>query len=534
MGNSDSREGNPLNLSKTPGSRRHRAEVKMNQKQTKSTLARSLTQPPVTDGLSLSAQRERLQALKGSMQQAHDESEQRAGMKKKMSTQGLPQYRHDGMGDNQPSALPASFITRQDVGKSTVAPGNSQPQQTESSKTHGQAESTIQLSKSDELLLARRARANANANLVTKVPSQPLAKPRTETSFGELMAGFDADKAVQSKGSPVSVNNSKLVGQPLTFRKAVTDLAFPDDEQETVQESSVQQQSPDSLLDDKGTHWKGVSAIDRSLPFHSSLVNGEPFAAKVQPQSSPAPLQQPAPIENTQLTTDDDVLLNSSVVAASPSHISDRIDSYIVDALGDGLDDHVHNIFKNAMMTASLWSLQDVSSIDHLIQSLYAQIGINERNARVANKSLEAALDSYDLMNKIVTLQTTEHCRLLDKQELERQESLEDMLAEVKESKNNTVKLAAELSVMKDKLNPADSNSGSDEDSSERPEHTTKASTGNFSSDSTEVEDGVSELAKGFRRFDGQCSIKHVTEAAETRKRKRFVDSDGVDIQRLD
>ncbi|KEQ97508.1 hypothetical protein AUEXF2481DRAFT_27746 [Aureobasidium subglaciale EXF-2481] len=292
MGNSDSREGNPLNLSKTPGSRRHRAEVEMNQKQTKSTLARSLTQSPVTNGLSLSAQREKLQALKGSMQQAHDEFAQRAEMKKKMSTQGLPRYKHDGMGDNQPSALPAPFITRQDFGKSTVAPGNSQPQQTKSSsKTHGQAESTIRSSKSDELPSARRARANANANLVTKVPSQHLAKPRTKTSFEELMAGFDPDKAVQSKSSPVSVNNSKLVGQPLTFRKAVTDLAVPDDEQETVQESFVQQQSPASLLDNKGKHPKEVPVSDQSMPFHSSVVNGEPFTAKVQAQSSPAPLQ---------------------------------------------------------------------------------------------------------------------------------------------------------------------------------------------------------------------------------------------------
>ncbi|KEQ97509.1 hypothetical protein AUEXF2481DRAFT_38020 [Aureobasidium subglaciale EXF-2481] len=182
------------------------------------------------------------------------------------------------------------------------------------------------------------------------------------------------------------------------------------------------------------------------------------------------------------------------------------------------------------MITASLWTLQDISSIDHLIQSLCSQVRINERNARAANKSLEAALDSYDLMNKSVTLQTTEHCRLLDKQELERQESLEDMLAEVKESKNNTVKLVAELGEMRDKLNRADSDSGSVEDSGKRPKHTTKASTGNFSSDSTEIEDGVSELVKVFRRFDGQHAIEYVTEAAETRKRKRFVDSDGIDV----
>ncbi|KAI5201910.1 hypothetical protein E4T39_04964 [Aureobasidium subglaciale] len=508
-------------IAQTPGSRRHHAKSKMDRKQTDLTLARSLTQPTVTDGLSLTAQREKLQVLKGSMQQAHEEFEQRAGMTKKMSTQGLPQYRLDAMKDNHSPALSCSFVDDQEFSKSTVAPGNIQSQPTKpSSKIY-------KSSTSDKSSVPRRVRANANAKLITKVSSQPPTEQHTKISFNNLMARFDADKALQSKSSPTPTSNGKLSGQSPTFRRVVTDFTVSDGEPDTVPESFVQQHSPASLVKGKDKPLIKTQVSGSSPLFNPSMVNGVPFTAKVQPQSSPAPPQQPVPVKTTQLPSDDNVVPKSSVVAASPSQISDRIDSYIVDALGEDLDDHVHNIFKKAMLTASLWTLQDKPTYDHLISTLNTQIKTNERNARAANKSLEAALDSYNLKDTSLSLEAIEHYKLLDTQEKQRQDSLERLLVKFKENEPDIVKTIKQFEEMKDKLSRKDDDNDSVEDCGELPETARRVTFGSFKGDKTDVDEELEVLAKVFNE-------QHVFNAAKTRERKRIVDFNGINIMMLD
>ncbi|CAD0095787.1 unnamed protein product [Aureobasidium vineae] len=107
--------------------------------------------------------------------------------------------------------------------------------------------------------------------------------------------------------------------------------------------------------------------------------------------------------------------------------VSDRIDEYIEEAVG-GVDDRTHRIFKDVVLNAGLWILQSIQSHDLLLASLCTEITTNERNSRAATKSLEAALDSYGLKDVNLTPKAVEHCQVLDKQELERQKALEEMI----------------------------------------------------------------------------------------------------------
>jgi hypothetical protein len=84
--------------------------------------------------------------------------------------------------------------------------------------------------------------------------------------------------------------------------------------------------------------------------------------------------------------------------------------------------------------------------------SLYSQININERNSQIVNKSLEAVVDAYDNGDDSSKTKTGEHYQLLDKQEKERQESLEGVIEKLNNDKSDKTKLVSELEKMKAKL----------------------------------------------------------------------------------
>jgi hypothetical protein len=84
--------------------------------------------------------------------------------------------------------------------------------------------------------------------------------------------------------------------------------------------------------------------------------------------------------------------------------------------------------------------------------SLYSQININERNSQIVNRSLEAVVDAYDKGDDSLKTKTTEHYKLLDKQEKERQESLEGVIEKLNNDKGDKTKFVSELEKMKAKL----------------------------------------------------------------------------------
>jgi hypothetical protein len=84
--------------------------------------------------------------------------------------------------------------------------------------------------------------------------------------------------------------------------------------------------------------------------------------------------------------------------------------------------------------------------------SLYSQINTNERNSQIVNRSLEAVVDAYDNGDDSSKIKTKEHYKLLDKQEKERQESLEGVIVKLKNDKSDKTKLTSDLEEMKAKL----------------------------------------------------------------------------------
>jgi hypothetical protein len=103
-------------------------------------------------------------------------------------------------------------------------------------------------------------------------------------------------------------------------------------------------------------------------------------------------------------------------------------------------------------MAKTFIQLDNVPGSDHLAQPLSSQITANERNARTVIKSLEAVIDTCENKDDASMTKTTEHCKLLDKQERERQESLESMAEIVKNDKRDKTKLRSEIDGLKSKL----------------------------------------------------------------------------------
>jgi hypothetical protein len=85
-------------------------------------------------------------------------------------------------------------------------------------------------------------------------------------------------------------------------------------------------------------------------------------------------------------------------------------------------------------------------------RSLYSQINTNERNSQIVNRSLETVVDAYDKGDDSSKTKTNDHHKLLDKQEKERQESLEGVIEKLNNDKRDKMKLTSELEKMKGKL----------------------------------------------------------------------------------
>lgn len=77
---------------------------------------------------------------------------------------------------------------------------------------------------------------------------------------------------------------------------------------------------------------------------------------------------------------------------------------------------------------------------------------LHEKNSRAANKSLEAALDSYNLTDVNLTPKAIEHYQLLDKQEKERQEFLEGMVEMLRAPERAEEKIVKEVMGMGDEM----------------------------------------------------------------------------------
>lgn len=92
---------------------------------------------------------------------------------------------------------------------------------------------------------------------------------------------------------------------------------------------------------------------------------------------------------------------------------------------------------------------KSIPSYNSILQSINSQVTTNERNARTANKSLEDVLDACGPENAGLTPKAINHCKLLDKQEKERQKALEDMLEKFEQSKRDNLKVMEAISTMR-------------------------------------------------------------------------------------
>lgn len=77
-----------------------------------------------------------------------------------------------------------------------------------------------------------------------------------------------------------------------------------------------------------------------------------------------------------------------------------------------------------------------------MIQNLSSQITSNERNSRVVNKCVESVLDACEVKDDS---KPTDLYKLLDKQEKERQESLESVADTLTKDKKAKINLMSEL-----------------------------------------------------------------------------------------
>ncbi|TIA47693.1 hypothetical protein D6C77_10157 [Aureobasidium pullulans] len=218
-----------------------------------------------------------------------------------------------------------------------------------------------------------------------------------EPTFADMMTGFDTKLPVQAKSSPPPSNNKQPAPQ-MFFDRADIDEPLAAGKRESVND---------------------MPASTQPLSVHPS---------------APDEQHPPTSVYSTQ--------------------ILEQIDGFISEALGPGIGDQVRNIFKSAMFNMSLWILQHPPTLatPSLTLPLTSLINLNEKNSRAANKSLEAALDSYNLTDVNLTPKAIEHYQLLDKQEKERQEFLEGMVEMLSAPERAEEKIVKEVMGMRDEM----------------------------------------------------------------------------------
>ncbi|THY17848.1 hypothetical protein D6D01_07406 [Aureobasidium pullulans] len=262
--------------------------------------------------------------------------------------------------------------------------------------------------------------------------SRPNMRAQPEPTFADMMTGFDTKLPVQTKSSPPPSNNKQPAPQ-MSFDRANVDEPMAAGKHEFVydmpastQPSSIHPLAPDEQL--------------------TTEIN--------QVAASPASSQQPAPTLASEGIDDAADLPEHPLTSAYSTQISEQIDGFISEALGPGIGDQVRTIFKSAMFNMSLWILQHPPTLatPSLALPLTSLINLNEKDSRAANKSLEAALDSYNLKDVNLTPKAIEHYQLLDKQEKERQEFLEGMVEMFRAPERAEEKIVEEVMGMRDEM----------------------------------------------------------------------------------
>lgn len=100
-------------------------------------------------------------------------------------------------------------------------------------------------------------------------------------------------------------------------------------------------------------------------------------------------------------------------------------------------------------MTNHFTQLENVPCHNSLLSAVNSQIDTNERNARTVNRSLEEVLDAHDSADTGLTPKATDHCKLLDKQERERQKALEGMLDNFEQRQRDKAEVMEAIGAMR-------------------------------------------------------------------------------------
>ncbi|KAG9654801.1 hypothetical protein KCU64_g6968, partial [Aureobasidium melanogenum] len=247
---------------------------------------------------------------------------------------------------------------------------------------------------------------------------------------------------MQPKNSQPPKGMEKLSKQPIFARTRSGSSSGQKKCQPSVRPPSVRQDSMPSLLDSEDElnviHMSGSRS-----PLHSLASKDKPTAEASQLLPPPNLLQNPSTTQTTVPTLDDDVHPRDFSL-----QLSARIQDYIEEAVGN-VDDRVHRIFKDVALRTSLYILENVPGHDSLLSVVNSQININERNARAVNRSLEGVLNAHDPTDTRLMPKATDHCKLLDKQEKERQKALEGMLEKFEQRKRDKAEVMEAIGAMR-------------------------------------------------------------------------------------
>ncbi|KAH0281385.1 hypothetical protein KCU91_g311, partial [Aureobasidium melanogenum] len=280
-----------------------------------------------------------------------------------------------------------------------------------------------------------RLRAKTTANDTNKgLPQSPAGKG-VERIFEDLTNDSDSELSpVQPKNSQPPKSIEKLSKQPIFARTRSESSSSENKRQPSVRPPFVRQDSMPSLLN---------SEDELNVVHLPGSRKDKPIAGASQPLPSSTLSQNPSTTQTTVPTLDDDIYPRDF-----SSELSVRIYDYIEEAVGN-VDERVHRLFKDVALRTSLYILENVHCHDSLLSAVNSQITTNERNARTVNRSLEEVLDAHDSMDTGLTPKATDQCKLLDKQEKERQKALEGMLEKLEQRKRNKAEVMEAIGAMR-------------------------------------------------------------------------------------
>ncbi|KAG9595169.1 hypothetical protein KCU77_g4700, partial [Aureobasidium melanogenum] len=257
-----------------------------------------------------------------------------------------------------------------------------------------------------------RLRAKTTASDTNKgLPQSPAGKG-VERIFEDLTNDSDSELSpVQPKNSQPPKSIEKLSKQPIFARTRSESSSSENKRQPSVRPPFVRQDSMPSLLN---------SEDELNVVHLPGSRKDKPIAGASQPLPSSTLSQNPSTTQTTVPTLDDDIYPRDF-----SSELSVRIYDYIEEAL------------------------ENVHCHDSLLSAVNSQITTNERNARTVNRSLEEVLDAHDSMDTGLTPKATDQCKLLDKQEKERQKALEGMLEKLEQRKRNKAEVMEAIGAMR-------------------------------------------------------------------------------------